>query len=64
MYFDPLRVFLPLSFMFFIASLTGFIYRIIEGRGLAVFSIIMFIAGIQFLTAGMLADLINKKARE
>lgn len=62
MYFDPLRVFLPLSGIFFIISFAGFIYRAIEGKGLGVFTIMMFIAGMQFLTAGMLADLINKKA--
>jgi glycosyltransferase involved in cell wall biosynthesis len=63
MYFDPLRVFLPLSAIFFIVSFIGFMYRAIEGKGLGVFTIMMFIAGMQFLTAGMLADLINKKTR-
>ena len=60
MYFNPLRIFLPLSFALFLASLLVLIYRLITGQGLLIFGIILFVSAIQVLTTGMLADLIDK----
>ena len=60
MYFNPLRIFLPLSFALFLAAILVLIYRLITGQGLLIFGIILFVSAIQVLTTGMLADLIDK----
>lgn len=62
MYFNPLRVFIPLSLVFFTLSLATVIYRALFG-GLAVASIVLFVAGVQILGIGMLADLIDQRIR-
>jgi glycosyltransferase involved in cell wall biosynthesis len=62
MYFNPLRVFLPISLAFFALSLAAVIYRAYHG-GLAVVSIVFFIAGVQMLSIGMIADLIDQRIR-
>ena len=62
MYFNPLRVFLPISFALLLASLLTLFYRIIAGGGLLVVSVILFVSAIQVLTTGMLADLIDKSS--
>jgi glycosyltransferase involved in cell wall biosynthesis len=61
MYFNPLRVFVPLSLLLFTSSLLALVYRLVHGQGLASLSIILFIAGIQVLTTGMIADLIDRR---
>ena len=60
MYFDPLRVFIPLSLVLFLSSLMVLVYRLFTGGGLLVFGIVLFVSAIQVLTTGMLADLIDK----
>ena len=60
MYFNPLRVFVPLSLTLFAASLLVFMIRIFAGGGLLAASLILFVSAIQVLTTGMLADLIVK----
>ncbi len=60
MYFNPLRVFVPLSLSLFLASFLVLVYRLISGEGLLVFGIVLFVSAIQVLTTGMLADLIDK----
>lgn len=62
MYFNPLRVFLPVSLVFFLLSLATVIYRAFHG-GLAVVAIVFFIAGVQMLGIGMIADLIDQRIR-
>ncbi len=62
MYFNPLRIFLPISFALFLASLLTLLYRLFAGGGLLVVSVILFISAIQVLTTGMLADLIDKSS--
>jgi glycosyltransferase involved in cell wall biosynthesis len=61
MYFNPLRVFLPMSFLLFASSLGSLIYRAFMGKGFASLSVILFIAGIQVLTTGMIADFIDRR---
>lgn len=61
MYFNPLRVFVPISLTLFVGSLSALLYRMIRGRGLASLSVILFVAGIQVLTTGMIADLIDRR---
>lgn len=60
MYFNPLRVFVPLSLGLLLASLAGLAYRMIVGEGLLVLSTILFVSAIQVLTTGMIADLVVK----
>ena len=61
LYFNPMRVFLPVSLLLFLASLGSLVYRVIHGSGLASFSVILFVGGIQVLTTGMIADLIDRR---
>jgi hypothetical protein len=63
MYFNPLKIFLPLSFAFFIASVTVLIFSWLSGRVMDITTIILFVAGIQLLAIGMIADLIDKRGR-
>jgi glycosyltransferase involved in cell wall biosynthesis len=63
MYFDPLKIFLPLSLFFFIASATVLIVSWLLGRLMDVTTIILFVAGVQLLAIGMIADLIDKRER-
>ena len=60
MYFNPLRVFVPISLALFVASFLVLLYRLFSGEGLLVLGIILFVSAIQVLTTGMLADLIDK----
>ena len=60
MYFNPLRVFVPLSMGLFVASLIMLLVRLFSGGGLLAASLILFVSAIQVLTTGMLADLIVK----
>jgi glycosyltransferase involved in cell wall biosynthesis len=62
MYFNPLRVFIPFSLILFGLSFAAVIYRAYKG-GLAVVSIVFFIAGLQMLATGMIADLIDQRMR-
>ncbi len=63
MYFNPLKIFLPLSFTFFIASATVLIVSWLSGRVMDITTTILFVAGIQLLAIGMIADLIDKRSR-
>lgn len=63
MYFNPLKIFLPLSFTFFMASATVLIVSWLSGRVMDITTIILFVAGIQLLAIGMIADLIDKRGR-
>ncbi len=60
MYFNPLRIFIPLSLALFVAAFLVLVYRLITGDGLLIFGTVLFVSAIQVLTTGMLADLIDK----
>ena len=60
MYFNPLRIFIPLSLALFFAAFLVLVYRLITGDGLLIFGTVLFVSAIQVLTTGMLADLIDK----
>ena len=60
-YFNPLKFFLPLSFLFPALSTILFSYRALVDRAFLVSSVIFFVAGIQLFATGMLADMINKR---
>ncbi len=64
MYFNPFKIFLPISLTFFTASFGTLIYRAIHRGGLGVLTIILFVLAVQILTTGMIADLIVKRMRK
>lgn len=69
LYFDPLKVFVPLSVLIFIASLfVGFGTAILEqvygiGKFMDVTTVLLLLTSIQLFALGALADLINKRMR-
>ncbi len=63
MYFNPLRVFVPVSMFLLLLSVLCISYRILYHGGLGVTAIILFVAAIQLLAIGVLADLIIKGKR-
>ncbi len=63
LYFDPLKIFVPLSGFFLGTSALMILYRLFIGQAFGVTSIILFICGIQLLALGMIADLIDKRLK-
>lgn len=63
LYFDPLKIFIPLSSFFLGTSALMVLYRLFVGKAFGVTSIILFICGIQLLGLGMIADLIDKRLK-
>lgn len=61
MYFNPLKVFLPVSLSFFAISALLLLYRAFIHRAFGSVTVILFVAGVQILALGMIADLINKR---
>ena len=62
MYFDPLRVFVPLSLGFMLTSLlVGVASYVFLDKILDSTTVLLFIAGIQLLAIGMLADVMNRR---
>jgi hypothetical protein len=61
MFFDPLRVFVPLSIVFFVASVGVGVGTYLLGRFMDVTTMLLFVTSVQLLAVGMLADLINRK---
>lgn len=62
MYFDPLRVFVPVAMLFFVASLSvGFGSWLWLGRLMDVTTVVLFVTGVQMMALGMLADTLNRR---
>ena len=61
MFFNPLRVFLPLSLFFIVLSLLVLVISYVLGRIMDITTIVLFVTGIQLLALGLLADLIDKR---
>ena len=61
LYFDPLRVFIPLSFSLMLTAAAAYVYRVLAGYGFAVTIPLLFLSGLQLLSIGMLAELIVKR---
>ncbi len=63
-YFNPLKVFAPASFLLLGLSAVVFVYSAVwMGRLLDTTVTILFVGGIQILAIGLLADLIDKRGR-
>lgn len=65
LYFDPLKIFLPISMFFFIASVAVLILSyLFTQKVMDITTVILFISGVQILAIGMIADLIDKRSRQ
>lgn len=64
-YFNPLKVFLPLAGLLTVAFLCLLAYDVFQpgGANLGDKTVLMFVALVQTLTLGLVADLIDKKSR-
>ena len=64
MYFNPLRVFIPLSLGLFFMSVGIFLYSyFFTPKVMDVTTVILFVSAVQVLAVGMVADLINKRIK-
>lgn len=61
MFFNPLKVFLPLSGFFIFLSLAVLLISSFVGRVMDITSILLFVTGLHLLAIGLLADLIDKR---
>lgn len=63
LYFNPLQVFVPLSFGFLGLSLLFLLSRIVQRGGFGVTIVLLFLSGMQLLVLGMIADLIVRRTK-
>jgi len=63
MYFNPLKVFLPLSGFFFLTGTVLFLYRVFIRTSFSVTIGLMFLTAFQILAIGMLAEIIVKRVK-
>jgi len=62
MYFNPLKIFLPIGFLFFLLGVFVSLYSVLfMDRFMDVTTVILMVAGIQVILFGMLADLIIRR---
>ena len=62
-YFNPLKIFLPVSFVFFVAAILVFLYStLVMGRFMDVTTVILVVAAIQTVLFGLLADLVVRRS--
>jgi glycosyltransferase involved in cell wall biosynthesis len=64
LYFQPLKVFMPLSFLFFIVGLILLMYRIFIAEAFVTTITLLFMAAFQLFIVGLLADLIDKRMKD
>lgn len=62
LYFDPLKIFLPMSAFFFILSIAVLVLSyLFTPKIMDITTVILFISSVQILAIGMIADLIDKR---
>ncbi|MFW6050958.1 MAG: glycosyltransferase family 2 protein [Myxococcota bacterium] len=62
LYFDPLRVFLPLAAFFVVAAVAvAVLSYTLTGRVMDVTTVLLFVTGIHLLALGMIADMLNRR---
>lgn len=61
MYFDPLKIFLPLSLPLIVIGFFLMVFHVIYYQNITTLSVIVSMTGIELLAIGMLADLIDKR---
>lgn len=64
MLFNPLKVFIPVSVIFFIFGFSWGIYHLSDGGGLSIFSSIYLILSVQIFLYGLIADQISMQRLE
>ena len=63
MYFNPLKVFYPVASVVALAFLGSLYYDIVVSKDLGDKTVLLFVAAVQILSIGLLADLIEKRSR-
>ena len=63
LYFNPLKIFLPVSLGLLLLSVLVAVVSKLAGQLMDVSTVILFVAGLQLLMLGMLADLITRRIR-
>ena len=61
MFFNPLRVFLPLSLLFLALAAAVAVVTFLLGKIMDITALVLFVTGIQLFALGLLADLIDKR---
>ncbi len=61
LYFQPLKVFGPVSLAFMLGGLVLLVYRALAGHGFGVTATVLFICGVQLLALGLIADFLDKR---
>jgi hypothetical protein len=61
MFFDPLRVFIPVSAIFMLAAIGVGVGSSIVGQLMDVTTVLLFSTSVQLLAIGMLADMVNRR---
>lgn len=61
LYFNPLRVFMPVGFTLLLLGLAKMTHEIITAGGLAETSVLLILAAFQTVALGLLADMIDKR---
>lgn len=65
LYFDPLKIFLPMSGFFLLSSVAVFLFSyLFTDKVMDITTTILFISSVQILAIGMIADLIDKRCRQ
>ena len=60
-YFNPLKVFMPIGFTLFGLGMIKLVHEIITAGGLAETSVLLLLAAFQTVALGLLADMIDKR---
>jgi glycosyltransferase involved in cell wall biosynthesis len=63
MYFKPLKIFIPLSGILFLAAVASLFRSHLAGHGLSPVSLLLLVAALQVAALGLLADLLVKRGR-
>jgi len=64
LFFNPLKIFIPLSLMLFLSSFLVLVFSyLFSPKVMDLTTVILFVAGIQTLSIGLLADLIDRKLK-
>jgi hypothetical protein len=61
MFFNPLKVFLPLSLFFIFLAFAVLVISYLLGRIMDITTILLFVTGINLLALGLIADMIEKR---
>ena len=63
LYFNPLKIFLPVSGLFILAGAVLVLHRAFSGRGFTVTAIVLIVTGVQLFSLGAIADLIIRRSK-